>query len=62
MGVWHGLLQRRSAWYSDISSRWANLAEEPLGFRGIGFSPMFMLLKPTFSLRSSTPAAAGASL
>lgn len=24
--------------------------EEPLGFRGIGFSPMFALLKPTFSL------------
>ncbi|KAG6516207.1 hypothetical protein ZIOFF_026657 [Zingiber officinale] len=29
---------------------WTNLAEEPLGFRGIGFSPMFALLKPTFSL------------
>ncbi|KAG6521465.1 hypothetical protein ZIOFF_018586 [Zingiber officinale] len=29
---------------------WMNLAEEPLGFRGIGFSPMFALLKPTFSL------------
>jgi len=27
-----------------------NLVEEPLGFRGIGFSPMFVLLKPTFSL------------
>jgi hypothetical protein len=27
-----------------------NLAEEPLGFQGIGFSPMFALLKPTFSL------------
>ncbi|KAI4341471.1 hypothetical protein MLD38_026190 [Melastoma candidum] len=26
---------------------WTNLAEEPLGFRGIGFSPMFTLLKPT---------------
>ncbi|GKA72995.1 ribonuclease H-like domain-containing protein [Tanacetum coccineum] len=25
-------------------------AEEPLGFWGIGFSPMFALLKPTFSL------------
>ncbi|KAG6467715.1 hypothetical protein ZIOFF_074353 (mitochondrion) [Zingiber officinale] len=29
---------------------WTNLAEEPLGFRGNGFSPMFALLKPTFSL------------
>ncbi|GJX87442.1 putative reverse transcriptase domain-containing protein [Tanacetum coccineum] len=29
---------------------WTNLVEEPLGFRGIGFSPMFALLKPTFSL------------
>ncbi|KAG6498235.1 hypothetical protein ZIOFF_046147 [Zingiber officinale] len=29
---------------------WTNLEEEPLGFRGIGFSPMFALLKPTFSL------------
>ncbi|KAK8564751.1 hypothetical protein V6N12_058334 [Hibiscus sabdariffa] len=29
---------------------WTNLTEEPLGFRGIGFSPMFALLKPTFSL------------
>ncbi len=27
-----------------------NLAEEPLGFWGIGFSPMFALLKVTFSL------------
>jgi hypothetical protein len=27
-----------------------NLAEEPLGFQGIGFSPMFALLKPTFFL------------
>jgi hypothetical protein len=27
-----------------------NLAEEPLGFWGIGFLPMFVLLKPTFSL------------
>ncbi|PPS06298.1 hypothetical protein GOBAR_AA14340 [Gossypium barbadense] len=29
---------------------WMNLAEEPLGFRGIGFSPMFALLKLTFPL------------
>ncbi|KAL8250157.1 hypothetical protein R6Q59_033850 [Mikania micrantha] len=29
---------------------WTNLAEEPLGFRGIGFSPIFALLKPIFSL------------
>ncbi|CAN6453970.1 unnamed protein product [Victoria cruziana] len=29
---------------------WTNLAEESLGFWGIGFSPMFSLLKPTFSL------------
>ena len=27
-----------------------SLPGEPLGFRGIGFSPMFALLKPTFSL------------
>ena len=27
-----------------------SLPEESLGFRGIGFSPMFSLLKPTFSL------------
>ncbi|CAN6446823.1 unnamed protein product [Victoria cruziana] len=29
---------------------WMNLVEEPLGFWGIGFSPMFALLKPTFLL------------
>ena len=29
---------------------WTNLVEEPLGFRGTGFSPVFSLLKPTFSL------------
>uniref|UniRef100_A0A2N9I5R1 Uncharacterized protein n=1 Tax=Fagus sylvatica TaxID=28930 RepID=A0A2N9I5R1_FAGSY len=34
---------------------WTNLAEEPLGFRGIGFSPMFALLKPTFSLPLRPP-------
>ena len=27
-----------------------SLPEESLGFRGIGFSPMVSLLKPTFSL------------
>jgi hypothetical protein len=27
-----------------------NFPEEPLRFRGIGFPPMFSLLKPTFSL------------
>ncbi|CAN0419871.1 unnamed protein product, partial [Discosporangium mesarthrocarpum] len=27
-----------------------SLPEETLGFQGIGFSPMFSLLKPTFSL------------
>ena len=32
-----------------------NLAEELLGFRGIGFSPMFVLLKPTFSLLLRPP-------
>nr|KYP43983.1 Uncharacterized protein ORF91 [Cajanus cajan] len=34
---------------------WTNLAEEPLGFRGIGFSPTFALLKPTFSLPLRPP-------
>ncbi|KAK8368195.1 hypothetical protein V6Z12_A01G024600 [Gossypium hirsutum] len=29
---------------------WTNLADKPLGFQGIGFSLMFALLKPTFSL------------
>ncbi|CAN6462614.1 unnamed protein product [Victoria cruziana] len=29
---------------------WTDLAEESLGFWGIGFSPIFALLKPTFSL------------
>jgi hypothetical protein len=32
-----------------------NLAEEPLGFRVIRFSPMFALLKPTFSLLLRLP-------
>ncbi|KAJ6424837.1 hypothetical protein OIU84_025580 [Salix udensis] len=32
-----------------------NLAEQPLGFWGIGFSPMFALLKPTFSLPLRPP-------
>ncbi|KAJ9535434.1 hypothetical protein OSB04_un001460 [Centaurea solstitialis] len=36
--------------YALTHPPWTNLAEEPLGFRGIGFSPMFALLKPTFSL------------
>ncbi|PHU11563.1 Photosystem II CP47 reaction center protein [Capsicum chinense] len=34
---------------------WTNLAEEPLGFQGIGFSPMFALLNPTFSLPLRPP-------
>jgi len=29
---------------------WTNLVEEPLGSRGIGFSPMFALLKLTLQL------------
>ncbi|KAL9419602.1 hypothetical protein AB3S75_037382 [Citrus x aurantiifolia] len=32
-----------------------NLAEEPLGFQGIGFSLMFALLKPTFPLPLHPP-------
>jgi hypothetical protein len=34
---------------------WMNLAEETFGFQGIGFSPVFSLLKPTFSLRLRRP-------
>ncbi|RDX95369.1 hypothetical protein CR513_22134, partial [Mucuna pruriens] len=34
---------------------WTNLAEEPLGFGGIGFSPNITLLKSTFSLPLHPP-------
>nr|YP_010833499.1 hypothetical protein QLP06_mgp114 [Jatropha curcas]WFG81125.1 hypothetical protein [Jatropha curcas] len=52
-------LEKDSCFFSNLSGSkrcacWL-MTWEPLGFRGIGFSPMFALLKPTFSLPLRPP-------